>query len=63
MKIAIRRIGNSKGVIIPAEFLSRVGLEGVADIRLNNGSLAISPPKKTRSLWLGKGQPKTGCGG
>ena len=52
MKIAIRRIGNSKGVIIPAAILSEVGLEDEADVRIKDGALVISPPKKgARAGW------------
>lgn len=52
MKIAIRRIGNSKGVIIPAAILSQVGLEDEADVRIKDGALVISPPKKeARAGW------------
>jgi len=52
MKIAIRRIGNSRGVIIPAAILSQVGLEDEADVRIKDGALVISPPKKgARAGW------------
>jgi len=52
MKIAIRRIGNSRGVIIPAAILSQVGLEDEADVRVKDGALVISPPKKgARAGW------------
>ncbi len=52
MKIAIRRIGNSRGVIIPAAILSQVGLEDEADVRIKDGALVISPPKKgVRAGW------------
>jgi len=52
MKIAIRRIGNSRGVIIPAAILSEVGLDDEADIRIKDGALVISPPKKgVRAGW------------
>jgi len=52
MKIAIRRIGNSRGVIIPAAILSEVGLDDEADIRIKDGALVISPPKKSvRAGW------------
>jgi antitoxin MazE len=52
MKIAIRRIGNSKGVIIPAAVLSQVGLEDEAELRVSDGALVISLPKKAaRDGW------------
>ena len=31
MEIAIRNIGNSKGVVLPKPFLAQVGLEGQAN--------------------------------
>ena len=52
MKIAIRRIGNSKGMIIPAAMLNQVGLEDQADVSVRDGTLVISPPKKNaRTGW------------
>ena len=52
MKIAIRRIGNSRGVIIPAVILNQVGLEDQADVSVRDGTLVISPPKKNaRAGW------------
>lgn len=52
MKIVIRRIGNSKGMIIPATILSQVGLEDESHIRIKDGTLVISLPKKgIRSGW------------
>jgi len=52
MKIAIRRIGNSKGVIIPTAILSQLGLENEADLSVKDGALVIRPPKKeARAGW------------
>jgi antitoxin MazE len=63
MKIAIRRFGYSKGIIVPAEILSQVGLEGVADIRLKNASLIISPPKKRARFGRAKASQKLAVAG
>jgi len=52
MKITIRRIGNSKGVIIPTAILNQIGLEHEADLSVKDGALVIRPPKKeVRAGW------------
>jgi len=53
MRIAIRQIGNSKGVIIPASFLAEAGLQNEAEISLLNHSIIISPIKENpRQGWF-----------
>lgn len=52
MKITIRRIGNSKGMIIPTAILNQIGLEHEADVSVKDGALVIRPPKKEiRAGW------------
>jgi antitoxin MazE len=52
MRIAIRRIGNSKGMIIPAAMLQQVGLETEADVSVEDGALVVrAPAKPVRSGW------------
>lgn len=52
MKISIRRVGNSKGIIIPAAVLDQVGLEDEADMTVENGALVVRPPQKNpRQGW------------
>jgi len=52
MKIAIRRIGNSKGIIIPSAYLVQLGLEGEVDVSIENDVLIVRASKKNvRSGW------------
>jgi antitoxin MazE len=52
MRILIRRIGNSKGMIIPAAMLQQVGLESEADVSIEDGALVVrAPAKPVRHGW------------
>lgn len=51
MKTSIIRIGNSKGIIIPAHLLKQCGLEGEIDLRVEDDSLIISKSESPRHGW------------
>ncbi|MEJ7806429.1 MAG: AbrB/MazE/SpoVT family DNA-binding domain-containing protein [Telluria sp.] len=52
MRIAIRRIGNSKGMIIPTAMLQQAGLDLEADVSVEDGALVVRAPNKTvRTGW------------
>ena len=52
MKIALRRIGNSKVLIIPTAILNQLGLKDKAELVLKDGALVIRPSeKKSRAGW------------
>lgn len=54
MEVAIRAIGNSKGVVIPKAFLAQVGLDDQvrADIAVENDTIVVRKPEKsTRQGW------------
>ena len=54
MQIAIRNIGNSKGIVLPKPLLAQAGLEGqlTADIAVENGSIVLrKPTKAARAGW------------
>lgn len=52
MRIAIRKLGNSRGVIIPKPLLEQVGLKREADLRVENGAIVLRQPKKgARQGW------------
>lgn len=52
MHVSIRKMGNSQGVLIPKPILAQVGLEEVADLRVNNGVIEIRPVKRNlREDW------------
>ncbi len=51
MKASITRIGNSKGVIIPAQVLQQCGFEDEVSLEIQADSLVITKAKKPRAGW------------
>ena len=52
MLITIRRLGNSRGILIPKPLLSQAGLEDEAEILVEGNTLIVRKPKSSpRSGW------------
>jgi antitoxin MazE len=53
MKTAIRKMGNSQGILIPKPFLLQTGLDiGEVEIEVENDAIVIRKPKrKPREGW------------
>lgn len=52
MKIAIRRMGNSQGVIIPKPVLAQVGLEDEAEMVIEKDCIVLRRPQiRAREGW------------
>jgi antitoxin MazE len=52
MKITIRKMGNSQGVIIPKPVLAQVGLDDEAEISIEQGAIVLRRPRKgLREGW------------
>ena len=54
MQAAVRKLGNSAGVIIPKSLLAQLGLSAgdTVDIRLEDGRLILVPiPRTKRAGW------------
>jgi antitoxin MazE len=52
MEVAIRKMGNSQGVLIPKPILAQVGLEGTADLRVRDGVIEIRAIRRNpREGW------------
>jgi len=52
MLTKIRRMGNSRGLLIPKPLLEVVGLEEQAEILVEGNTLVLRPPRKRpRSGW------------
>ena len=53
MKVTIRNIGNSKGVVLPKLLLAQAGLSDAdsADIRIENNAIVLRKPKRLRDGW------------
>ena len=43
MRTAIRKIGNSQGVLIPKPMLAETGLNADVDISVENGAIVLRP--------------------
>lgn len=57
MEVAIRRMGNSQGVLIPKPILAQVGLEGTADLQVRDGVIEIRAVRRNpREGWAGDAQ-------
>ena len=52
MQVAIRKMGNSQGVLIPKPILAQVGLGGAADLQVRGGVIEIRPLRRNpREAW------------
>lgn len=52
LRITIRPIGNSFGVVIPKPLLTQVGLGGEAEMTVERGAIVLrKPAKPVRSGW------------
>ena len=63
LQIAIRAIGNSRGVVIPKVILEQSGIEGVAEMSIDGEKIILSKPKsKARENWAADAQNLTNSG-
>jgi antitoxin MazE len=52
MKIAIRKMGNSQGVIIPKPVLKQLGLESEAEMSVESDAIVLRKPRNSvREGW------------
>lgn len=52
LQIAIRAIGNSKGVVIPKIILEQSGIEGVVEMTIDGEKIILSKPRTiSREHW------------
>jgi antitoxin MazE len=52
MKMALTRIGNSQGIILPKPFLAQLGLRDEVDVTLNSDSIVLrKPQQRLREGW------------
>jgi antitoxin MazE len=63
LPVAIRRIGNSLGIVIPKPVLAQVGLSGQADLTVERGAIVLRKPRKAaRAGWSQAAQSVTDQG-
>jgi antitoxin MazE len=52
MEVAIRKMGNSQGVLIPKPILAQLGLAGTADLQVRDGVIEIRAVRRNlREGW------------
>ena len=52
MKIAIRRMGNSQGLIIPKPVLTQLDLDSEVEMSIERGAIVLRKPRKNvREGW------------
>jgi antitoxin MazE len=53
MEVAIRKMGNSQGVLIPKPILAQIGLDGKADLQVRDGVIEIRAiHRNPREGWV-----------
>ena len=63
MEVSIRKMGNSRGVLIPKPILKQAGLEDSADLRLRAGVIEIRPIRRNpREGWAEDARRLAGAG-
>lgn len=58
MRTNIRKVGNSRGVIIPAALLAACEMSNEVDIRLEGKKLVIASVKSSRAGWFESYKPE-----
>jgi antitoxin MazE len=46
MKVTIRKIGNSQGVVLPKPVLAQAGLEDEAELTIEDGAVVLRKPQR-----------------
>lgn len=52
MRTTLRKIGNSRGVLIPAALLAECGIIDEIELRLEGARIVIEPVKAPRAGWF-----------
>jgi len=58
MRASLRKVGNSRGIIIPATLLAACEMSDEVDIRLEGKNLIIAPVRSPRAGWFDKYKPE-----
>ena len=58
MKSTLRRIGNSRGVLLPASLLAACEIEDDIELRLDGNRIIIEPVRAPRSGWFDNDVPE-----
>lgn len=52
MRTTVRKIGNSRGVLIPAALLAACRIEDEIDLHIEEGRLVMEPVRAPRAGWF-----------
>lgn len=52
MRTVVRKVGNSRGVLIPAALLKTCGITEEVELKVENQKLIIEPVKQVREGWF-----------
>ncbi|HUX39559.1 MAG TPA: AbrB/MazE/SpoVT family DNA-binding domain-containing protein [Rectinemataceae bacterium] len=52
MLATVRKIGNSRGIIIPAALLATCGIESTVELSVEDGRLVIAASRRPREGWF-----------
>jgi antitoxin MazE len=58
MRTTLRKIGNSRGVLIPAALLAECGISDEIELRLEGTRIVIEPVKAPRAGWFDGYRPE-----
>ncbi|MFO8003912.1 AbrB/MazE/SpoVT family DNA-binding domain-containing protein [Thioalkalivibrio sp.] len=58
MRTTLRKIGNSRGVLIPAALLAQVEITDEIELRLEGARIIIEPVKPSREGWFDGYRPE-----
>lgn len=58
MHTTLRKIGNSRGVIIPSVFIEQLNIQDDVEILMHEGALLIKPSHSVRQGWFDGYDPK-----
>ncbi len=51
MRTTVRKVGNSRGVLIPAALLAECQIQDAVELTVEAGRLVIAPVRATRAGW------------
>ena len=52
MQTSLRKIGNSRGIIIPAAFIEQLHIENEVELTLEGDMLVLKPVRPPRQGWF-----------
>ena len=52
MHTTLRKIGNSKGIIIPAHVIEALQIDNDVEMTIENGALILKPSQQPRQGWF-----------